>query len=208
MPQIDWLPLLTFVFITNFTPGPNVIPAMSIGIMAGFRRAMRFCAGVLAGYIFLMLASAFAATALLRVFPGFKSILRVAGALYIGWLAVSTFRKSLAVDLQDQDLHGFWHGLFMQFVNVKGLLFGLTLFSTFLAPLRSSISWQLWGVAGISLTAFSAAVTYAAFGSVIRRTLSNARIRRIISISLSALLFITALRILGMFDWIKTITTG
>jgi len=54
-------------------------------------------------------------------------ILRIVGALYNGLLALSTLWKSLAVELQDQPTQGFWHGFFMQFVNLKGILFGLTL---------------------------------------------------------------------------------
>ncbi len=203
MPAIDWLPLVTFVFITNFTPGPNVIPAMSLGILYGLRKAMRFCVGVFVGYIFLMLASAFAARALFNTFPGFEPALRVIGALYIGWLGVLALRKSIAVAVQDQPARGFWHGLFLQFVNVKGMLFGLTLFSTFLAPLRAAIGWQVAGAVGIAFSAFSAAATYAVFGAAIKRYLANETIRRAVSIFLSIMLFITALRILGFFDWLK-----
>ncbi len=208
MPDLDWLSLLTFVFITNFTPGPNVIPAMSIAVMAGFHKALRFCFGVLAGYVFLMSGSLLVAETLLNLYPGFALILRIAGALYIAWLAHATLRKSLSVEAQDGPLQGFWHGFFMQFVNLKGLLFGLTLFSTFLAPLRTRFTWQVYGVIAIALSAFLATVTYAAFGSAIRRYLSNERTRRAITILLSVLLFLTALRILGLFDWLKTVFVG
>jgi len=159
LPQIDWLALIPFVFITNFTPGPNVIPAMSLGVLYGFRKAMRFCAGILTGYIFLMLASAFVASALFAAFPAFENGLRVIGAIYIAYLAFTTLRKSFQIEINNQPMYGFWQGLLMQFVNIKGMLFGLTLFSTFLAPLQASITWQVMGAAGIAFSAFSAAVT-------------------------------------------------
>jgi len=206
MPEnIEWLTLITLIFATNFSPGPVLLTTMSLGILYGIKHAVKFCVGVFIGYIILMLFTAFVAGTLMSVFPAFEIIVRAAGGLYIGWLAVSTLRKSFQVDVQDQPALGFKEGLLMQFVNIKGLLFGLTLFSSLLAPLQAKVSWQVLGAFGLGLSAFAATVTYAALGSVISKFLSDNRIRRAVSIILSLALFYVAVRISGVVEWINSI---
>lgn len=41
-------PLLIYVLVTTFTPGPNNILAMSHGVQSGFRRTLGFLAGIFA----------------------------------------------------------------------------------------------------------------------------------------------------------------
>ena len=43
---IDWLPFLSFTFITIFTPGPNNISSMSMGLLYGFWQALALIPGV------------------------------------------------------------------------------------------------------------------------------------------------------------------
>jgi cysteine/O-acetylserine efflux protein len=147
--------------------------------------------------------AALVASTIFAAFPALDPILSIIGVLYINWLVYVTYRKGFQIELQDQPVLGFKHGFFMQFVNLKGLLFGLTLFSTFFAPLQGDLSAIILAVICIAFSAFSTAAVYAIFGSTIRRYFNNPRVQRAISAILSFLLFLTVLRILGLFDWLK-----
>ncbi len=206
MPEnIEWITLITLIFATNFSPGPVLLTTTSLGILYGFKKAIKFCNGVFFGYTILMLFTAFAAGTLMKIFPNFQLVVRIAGGLYIGWLAISTYRKSFQVDVHEQPALGFKEGLLMQFVNVKGMVFGLTLFSSLLAPLQANVVWQVLGAVGLALSAYAATITYAGLGSVIRRFLSNERARRAVSIILSLALLYVALRISGLLDWLVSL---
>ena len=52
------MPLLSFllyVFVTSFTPGPNNIMAMLFANKYGFKKTLRFCLGVGAGFFVIMI---------------------------------------------------------------------------------------------------------------------------------------------------------
>lgn len=123
MPKLDWLPLISYCLIAIFTPGPNNISSTSMGVLYGYKRTLRFILGITLGFFIVLLADALIANALLAVLPGFESILRIVGALYIAFLAFETLRKSFQIEVNDKKPHGFWHGLILQVVNVKGILF-------------------------------------------------------------------------------------
>ncbi len=206
MPEsIDWLPLISFVLITLFTPGPNGLSAMSLSMLYGFKQAAKFCMGVGAGYIVIMLADAFISNALLTALPVFESILRVAGALYIAWLALGMLRRSFQIEMRGQARQGFWYAFFFQLINVKGILFGLTLFSTFLSPLRGNLPALGLAAVAMALLAWIATSCYAFFGAAIRRSFDNPTVRKAVSIVLSLALFYVALRIAGFFEWLRAV---
>jgi len=57
---IDFMPLVVFVLITTFTPGPGNIASAAMGMMYGYRRTLRFLSGIVAGYLLIMLLCAWA----------------------------------------------------------------------------------------------------------------------------------------------------
>src|SRR3954467_4980546 len=69
------------------TPGPNMIYLISRSITQGHLAGLISLGGVALGSVFYMLCAAFGITALLFAVPYAYDALRLAGALYLGWLA-------------------------------------------------------------------------------------------------------------------------
>ena len=84
---IDVIPLVSFVMITTFTPGPNNISSASMGVLYGYRDTMKYLAGILVGFFFIMLLCAYVSSTMLKFMPSIEPVLRITGSLYILWLS-------------------------------------------------------------------------------------------------------------------------
>ena len=69
------------------TPGPNMIYLISRSITQGPAAGIVSLGGVALGFVFYMLCAAFGITALLFAVPYAYDALRLAGAVYLLWLA-------------------------------------------------------------------------------------------------------------------------
>ena len=198
MPIIDWVPFLSLGLIAIFTPGPNNISCTSMGVLHGYKKTHGYILGIVLGFFLMMLMCALIAGTLSSLLPSFETILRIAGAGYITWLAVETLRASYAFDLQVQKPLGFWRGLLLQLLNPKAIVYGITIYSTFLLPVRGNISWQIGSALFFAFLVFLATSTWALFGSAIRRYLNQPLIQKIVNGILVLLLLYTALQISGL----------
>ncbi|MQC26597.1 MAG: hypothetical protein DWG76_03995 [Chloroflexi bacterium] len=122
------MPLITFVVISVFTPGPNNISAAAMGVLHGYRATFKYLIGIVIGFFFMILVSAWVSASLLSVFPSLQSTLRYVGAAYILYLAYATFKASYGFDDHETKPLGFTNGLLLQLLNPKLIVFGLTLF--------------------------------------------------------------------------------
>ncbi|MDO9546142.1 MAG: LysE family translocator [Pelolinea sp.] len=194
--------MISYCLITIFTPGPNNISSMSMGILYGYKRTLRYITGIALGFFLIMLTGAFVAAVLLALLPAFESYLRIAGALYIAWLALETLRKSHAIEIEQQAPHGFWHGLFLQILNPKVVIFSLTVYAAFLTPLQGYFHWQLAAALILAALAFVSCSFWALSGSGIRHYLNHPRVHRAVNLLLALLLLYTALELSGLIAWL------
>jgi cysteine/O-acetylserine efflux protein len=195
---LQWFALASFVVVTTFTPGPNNLSAMSLGVSSGYRRSLRFLAGVTVGFFGVMCLCALLAAVLLSAFPALRPVLRVVGALYIAWLAVHTFLSGTKAEAREYAALGFTSGLLLQLLNAKVIIYGLTLYSTFLGGLAGRALPLGLFAAGFALVGFAGVSLWAGLGSSLARVLSNRRARMITSIVLSILLLYSAVESSGL----------
>jgi cysteine/O-acetylserine efflux protein len=189
---------LSFVLVTTFTPGPNNISSASMGVLYGFRRTLRYMLGILAGFFVIMLLCGWISTTLLRIFPSVETVLRLVGAGYILWLAYHTLRTSYAIEETDQPAMGFVRGMLLQILNPKVIVYGMTLYSGFLASLTASPFYLLLSAFLLAATAFVSTCVWALFGSAIGRYLHQPVVRRLVNLTLSLLLVYTAIELSGV----------
>jgi cysteine/O-acetylserine efflux protein len=190
---------LSFVLITIFTPGPNNISSASMGVLYGYRQTARYLAGITAGFFGLMLLCGAASTVLLQALPSYDLALRLIGAAYILYLAYHTLRASYSFAEGEHKLLGFSRGLFLQLLNPKGIVFGLTLFSTFLSSITGDPVLLLLVALVLASLAFCAVSLWALSGAFIRKTLQQPRVRQGVNLVLALLLVYTAIEISGLF---------
>jgi len=197
--HIETVPLISFVLVTTFSPGPNNISSASMGVLYGFRGTLAYLVGIAAGFFLVMIGCAWVSSALLAFVPAAEPALRILGALYILWLAYGTARASYDFDASGhQPSMAFRMGFLLQALNPKVIIYGLTLYSTFLAGVARD-AWALTLSAALfALTAFSATSSWALGGALIRRYLRHPKIRAAVNFGLVLLLVYTAAELSGL----------
>ncbi len=197
--NIDIIPLVSFVIITTFSPGPNNISSASMGILYGYRKTVRFLLGIATGFFAVMMLSAYLSSTILSLMPASERYLRWVGALYILWLAITILRSNRSLE-DAKDVSGaFIKGFALQLCNPKVAVYGLTLFSTFLAAVSRQADLLFLYALIFAGTAFVATSTWALCGAAIKNRLGNDRFRKAINLLLSLMLIYTAIDLSGIF---------
>ena len=198
MSPMNYGALLSFVLITTFTPGPNNISSSSMGILYGYQKSLNYLIGIASGFFGIMLLSGIISRTLYALFPSIEAALRIAGALYILWLAYTSLKTSYTFDLEKSPPLGFANGVILQAMNPKAWVYGLTLYTTFLASIAGNWGLLIPSAVVLALIAFSAISTWALTGAAIRRFLHHSRIQRFINAVLALLLAYTAVEVSGL----------
>ena len=116
---VQMFPLISFVLITTFTPGPNNISSASMGIIYGYKKTFTYLVGITSGFFVVMIACAYLSQAILEILPVAEQYLRWIGAGYIIWLAITVFRSDVSMS-EDKDIsQPFIKGLMLQLLNPK-----------------------------------------------------------------------------------------
>jgi threonine/homoserine/homoserine lactone efflux protein len=182
----NYFAYLSYVMLTTFTPGPNNIMSMSNACRLGFRRSLRFTAGVCAGFFVVMALACTFTVVLFRALPSVKPLMTVIGAAYILWLAYKTATAPLHAAEGAGDTGTFTAGALLQFVNPKGILYGITAAATFLVPYYKSPLTLGGFCLFMAVVSFIATSSWAAFGSLFETFLS--RSGKVVSWIMAALL--------------------
>jgi cysteine/O-acetylserine efflux protein len=192
------LPILSYILISSFTPGPSNISSASLAVLHGYKNTLRYQAGLAAGVFLLMFVSGLLSTTIVKLFPSFEPIMRFIGAIYILYLAFAILKASYTFTETDSKPLGFMHGFILQILNPKLFIYAFTLFSAFLATVTRSITILLLVVTFLAAVAFCAASTWALFGTAIKNHLQHPRLKMAVNIILSLSLVYTAISLAGV----------
>ncbi|WP_391209667.1 LysE family transporter [Psychrobacillus sp. L4] len=189
------LSFLLFVFVTSFTPGPNNIMAMLFANKFGLKKTIRFCLGVGAGFFVIMLLSIYFNLMLGNFIPKIEFFMTILGAIYMLYLAT----KIITSKTNDQDNkvdknNSFLTGMLLQFINPKGILYGITATSTFILPYHTSNFILLFFSLFLAFVGFMSTFCWSMFGSIFQTFLSTYRNQ--FNIIMALLLVYTAFSIL------------
>ncbi|MBA8781228.1 MULTISPECIES: cysteine/O-acetylserine transporter [Aeromonas] len=185
---------LTYTLITAMTPGPNNILALSAANQHGLRRSSRVLAGMSAGFLLIMLLCALFTFTLISLSPALVGWLSWAGAAYVLWLAWRIAASGSNLSSTDGALPGFWTSFWLQFVNVKIILYGITALSTFVLPHTTEFVWVLGVSLLLALIGTLGNLCWALAGHLLQPLFQ--RHGRILNLTLAALLVYCALRML------------
>lgn len=129
------------------TPGPNMIYLISRSICQGKTAGFISLAGVGVGFIFYMLCASFGITALIVAVPYAYDTIRIAGAIYLLWLAWTLRPNAFPIfDIKqlsvDSPAKLFLMGFATNLLNPKIAIMYLSLLPQFIHPQQGSILWQ------------------------------------------------------------------
>ncbi len=130
------------------TPGPNMIYLVSRSICQGPMAGLVSLGGVALGFVVYMLLTALGITVLLLAVPLAYELLKLCGALYLGWLAWQALRPGGRSPFQVRDLPVdsprklFVMGLVTSLLNPKVAILYMSLLPQFVDPARGSVFLQ------------------------------------------------------------------
>ena len=125
--------------LTVWSPGPNNILLLSNASKYGVRGNLRFMIGIWSGSLTLMCLSGLFCSTLGSIIPGIQPVMKYLGAAYILYLAWQTWRRLPPSD-QVQEKKPTWKmGFFLQMINVKIIIYGLTMFSAYILPYETRV---------------------------------------------------------------------
>lgn len=153
-------PFLVYALVTTFTPGPNNIMSMSNGLRFGYRRTLGFLLGIASGFFVLMLLCGLLNLTLAAAVPSLRKWLNILGALYMLYLAWHILRSQPEEEEggEEKSLNTFKAGFILQFLNMKAILYGVTVFSLFIVGVFQDplvIGLFALGLAALSFTSVS-----------------------------------------------------
>jgi threonine/homoserine/homoserine lactone efflux protein len=121
------------------TPGPTMLMCMTNSINHGPRRAMTSVTGAVTAVLCVMVLSAMGLGALLAASETAFMVAKVAGAAYLIWLGIKTFRSNAVLQVDGQASASPRRSFYLQGVlvgasNPKAVLFFAAFFPQFLNP--------------------------------------------------------------------------
>ena len=205
--QILLTSLIGFAIVGSVTPGPNNLMVMASGAAFGWRRTVPHVlgimigAGIMVGFAVMMAAMNLGLGSLLAGLPALVWAVKIAGALWLLWLAFQLGRAALHTgaggkgpDPRARPMH-FHEAVLFQWVNPKAWIMALAAAGAYvgLAPdhlLRTAII-----VAVFAACSPVANGLWVSVGEGLHRLLSDAKAGRIFGLLMAALLAATAVSI-------------
>jgi threonine/homoserine/homoserine lactone efflux protein len=178
--------LLLFAFVSSITPGPNNLMVLASGVNFGFRRTVPHMLGVAIGFTLMVAAVGFGMGAIFTRAPFLYTALKIAGVVY---LLVLAFRLAMSGPVKDGRVVGapmsFFSAMAFQWVNPKAYVMAVSAVAAYASPDPRSILLVTLAFALVTPPCIS---TWAAFGTSMRRVLTEARYVRPFNIVMALLL--------------------
>jgi len=162
----SFIPFISFIIIAAYTPGPNNIMSMINAGKVGLKKAWVFNLGIVIGFSILMIVCGLFTNLMGHLLPTIKPFLKYIGAIYILYLAYTTYNNSYNFENGNENIKSYSlkSGILLQFVNPKAILFGITTLSTFVLPYYEDVYVLLFALI-LAVNTFFATMTWALFGS-------------------------------------------
>lgn len=134
--------------VVSDAPGPNMLLVLNNGARFGLRPAMATMAGCLTSLLAMMSISAAGLGALLQMFPSVFDALRLAGAAYLAYLRVKSWRAPVHDQPEDtlkliepavKSAALFRQGMLVAASNPKDILFAVAFLPQFINPERAQL---------------------------------------------------------------------
>lgn len=153
--ELAWFALAALVLV--LTPGPNMIYCISRTLCQGRSAGLISLGGVVLGFVVHLLAASFGLTALLLAVPLAFDTIKLAGAMYLLWLAWQAVKPGGLAPFETRELpHDpprtlFLMGFMTNLLNPKVAMFYLSFFPQFLHPERGGLLLQSLSLGSVQI---------------------------------------------------------
>lgn len=172
--------LLTSLVVV-LIPGTGTLYTISTGVSSGRRAGIAAAMGCTLGIVPHLMASALGLSAIMNMSAQFFSVVKLAGAAYLLYLAWQMWHDTGAMAQGSGDEHLLrweqvsWRGVVLNLLNPKLTIFFLAFLPQFIDK-EASVGPQLLGLSGVfMLMTFVVFVCYAVIAGAMRSLLSGER---------------------------------
>ncbi len=127
---MDYLALSLFAISSSITPGPNNMMMLASGVNYGFRASVPHLLGISLGFCFMIVAVGLGLAALFTQLPILHTLLKVAGTLYMLWLAYKIATSTGKIEGKNGTPMTFLQACAFQWVNPKAWMMALGALAT------------------------------------------------------------------------------
>ncbi|MDE1130250.1 MAG: LysE family translocator [Ascidiaceihabitans sp.] len=188
-------PLILFVLVGLFSPGPNVVMLTASGARFGFRATLPHLLGVPIGTGLLGAISGLGLGTILLAAPTLKFTFQIIAALWILWLAFRTAQAGRAAKSEDRGRPFRFHeAILFQAINPKVWAIALAASAGFGIGLSTSLeAFRLF----IAFSTINLAVClfWTSIGHMLSSTLNDPKVWRIFMTTMAALMAATVVMI-------------
>lgn len=191
----ELLPLMSYCFVMSVTPGPNNVMLATTGANFGYRGALPVILGIQVGIFVQTMLMCVGLGSVVIAYPMTQQLLRIAGALYLMFLAWKLAAASVAGSSAPRAV-SFAQAVLFQALNPKSWLKAVTMASVFM-PSQSNMlaSALLLSVIG-TVVGMPCNTMWALFGVSIRNVLKAPRNQRIFNLVMGAILLLLSVMFL------------
>ena len=189
------LATITFQIAMCFSPGPNNVLSAAHGSQHGLKETMPLILGMAVGWSALGLFIG-AATVFIEENENLFQILTYIGAAYITYLSYKVATSSpIDSDHEQADRLGFRTGMILQVVNGKAWIHFLVLLTAFGSLFGTGFTAKALLVL-LNLTfGLPAVITWAVFGTLLRRIFSTEQSAKNLNMAMGVALFLSLIHI-------------
>lgn len=158
---------LPYTMVTAFTPGPNNIIALQSVSQNGWHKGKAVLLGIASGFLCVMVLCALFCYELAKYIPSVAGALKYVGAAYIVYLAIHVALDKPTEGENKQS--SFMKGFLLQLVNVKIILYAITVFTGYILPYKPSLTALLLHAVCITGVGIAGTITWAAAGGIFQK---------------------------------------
>jgi len=198
MITLELLAAISVYYIIMYaTPGPNNSILTASGIKFGFIKTIPNIFGIPTGHGIQLALVCFGLGSLFVEFPFLLNLLKYVGASYLLYLAWRMF-GSLSIKIEEDKSSPlkYYEAILFQFVNPKAWVICITAVSLFYPEKENIYIGTLFMVLMSTIINIPSISIWAFGGSIIRKYLSNDKLKKMIELLLAVLLIGTAISII------------
>ena len=196
MPLANLIDLTITCMITVWSPGPNNILLLSTSSRYGVRKNMPFMAGIWTGAMLIMSLCGLLGQTLINIIPGIQPFMKYVGAAYLLYLAYGTLKRLPPGESNSEKEPSYAMGIILQLVNVKIILYGLMMFSTYILGYVTSLIGLLFYAFYLMVFGALGNLIWAFAGNILKRFYTSHY--KLMNVIMAALLVWCVLRVLGI----------
>ena len=189
------LSIALFWFVAAFTPGPNNVVASYSGFNFGITKTNPLILGVTLGFTSLIFFLTIGLINVFKIFPILQNILKYLGTLFLLYLAYKISFSKSSKEEEKKNPVTFFDTYFFQFLNPKGVLFGIIIVSTYLELGENYLSYAIQIVLLAFIFSSTSITLWTFIGKFLRKFATNDKFINYFNYAMSLLLLLSIVTI-------------